>query len=159
MPELKLIAFDAEDLSVISANLQDALMRVGDLAWLPAEKRFVAVSNRFDWVDALKSAAEEGGGAIASYLRRRAGLRFERVRAAQISGIDLRRKGAILCLLAVSFESTDPPAGSVILRFADGGAIRLEVECIEAELKDLGPVWRAVSMPKHGDANATPKQK
>src|ERR1700736_6558467 len=88
MPELKLFAFDADDLAVISANLQDALLRVGDLAWLPAQQRFVAVCNRFDWVDALKST----GNASAQYLRRRAGLRFERARAAQISGIDLQRK-------------------------------------------------------------------
>ena len=87
MPELKLLAFDAEDLAVISANLQDALLRVADLAWLPAERRFVAVSNRFDWVEAL-----QGGdtGDAATYLRRRSGLRFERVLGAQISGIDDR---------------------------------------------------------------------
>ena len=72
MPELKLLAFDADDLAVISANLQDALLRVGDLAWLPAEQRFVAVSNRFDWVEALK----EAGDPTAAYLRRRSGLRF-----------------------------------------------------------------------------------
>ena len=72
-------------------------------------------------------------------------------------GIDLRRKDAILSLLAVSFESSDPPAGSIILRFADSAAIRLDVECIEAELKDLGPVWRAASMPKHTDANPLPQ--
>jgi hypothetical protein len=156
MPELKLLAFDAEDLAVISANLQDALLRVADLAWLPAERRFVAVSNRFDWVEAL-----QGGdtGDAATYLRRRSGLRFERVLGAQISGIDLKRKGAILSLLAVGFEPSEPPAGKVMLRFADGGAIRLDVECIEAELKDLGPVWRATSMPKHGSTNPRVQEK
>jgi hypothetical protein len=149
MPELKLFAFDADDLAVISANLQDALLRVGDLAWLPAEQRLVAVLNRFDWVDALKSTSN----APAPYLRRRAGLRFERARAAQISGIDLQRKDVVLSLLAISFEPGAAPAGSIILHFADGGAIRLDVECIEAELKDLGPVWRAASMPRHSDGS------
>jgi hypothetical protein len=149
MAELKLIAFDVDDLAVISAHLQDALVKVGDLAWLPAERRFAAVGNRFDWADALKG----GGNSSASYLRRQAGLRFERVRGAQLLGIDVRRKDAILSLLAVGFEPSEPPAGHVILRFADGAAIRLEVECIEAELKDLGPVWRATSMPKHDEGD------
>ena len=155
MAELKLIAFDADDLAVISAHLQDALVRVGDLAWLPAERRFAAVGNRFDWADALKG----GGNASASYLRRQAGLRFERVRGAQLLGIDVRRKDALLSLLAIGFEASEPPAGRVILRFADGAAIRLEVECIEAELKDLGPVWHAASMPKHDEGDPLPHDK
>ena len=54
MPDLKLIALDADDLAVISAHLQDAVMKVGDLAFLPREKRFAAVANRFDWMDAIE---------------------------------------------------------------------------------------------------------
>ncbi len=49
MPELKLIALDADDLKVISAHLQDAVLRVGDIAYLPRERRFAALGNRFDW--------------------------------------------------------------------------------------------------------------
>jgi hypothetical protein len=150
MPELKLLAFDADDLAVISAHMQDALLRVGDLAWLPAERRFAAVGNRFDWVDALKEATSNPP---ATYLRRQTGLRFERVRGAQLLGIDVRRKEAILALLAICFEPSEPPAGHIILRFANGAALRLQVECIEAELKDLGPVWRATSMPKHDEGD------
>ena len=51
MSELKLIALDAEDLSVLSANLQDAVLRIADIAYLPREKRFAAIANRFDWLD------------------------------------------------------------------------------------------------------------
>jgi hypothetical protein len=145
MPDLKLIALDAEDLAVISANLQDAVMKVGDLAYLPREKRFAAVANRFDWADALKNDA----AADQHYARRRTALRFERVLGAQVHGIDLANKGAVISLLAISFEPGEPPAGLVILQFADGSAIRLVVECIEAELRDLGPVWQAKSKPQH----------
>jgi DUF2948 family protein len=145
MAELKLIALDADDLAVISAHLQDAVLKVGDLAYLPAEKRFAAVGNRFDWVEALKDGTPRG----QDYARRQAALRFERVLAAKVQDIDMRRKDAVLSLLAVSFEPGEAPAGAVTLHFADGGAIRLDVECIEAELKDLGPVWRAKSMPRH----------
>jgi hypothetical protein len=68
---------------------------------------------------------------------------------AQVHGLDLKNKGAITELLAVSFEPGEPPAGRVILQFADGGAVRLNVECIEAELRDLGPAWEAKSRPRH----------
>jgi hypothetical protein len=145
MPDLKLIALDAEDLAVISANLQDAVLKIGDLAFLPRQKRFAAMANRFDWVDAI----EQGAGGERRYARRRAALRFERVLSAQVHGIDLKSKSAVTSLLAISFEPLDPPGGLVILQFADGGAIRLNVECIEAELRDLGPAWPATSRPQH----------
>jgi hypothetical protein len=150
MPDLKLIALDAEDLAVISAHLQDAVMKVGDLAFLPREKRFAAVANRFDWVDAIDNDAT----GKKRYARRRAALRFERVLGARVHGIDLKSKGAVASLLAIRFEPGDPPQGQVILEFADGGAIRLNVECIEAELRDLGPAWEAKSKPQHPDDDA-----
>ena len=121
MSELKLIALDAEDLSVLSANLQDAVLRIADVAYLPREQRFAAIANRFDW-----ASAEQGQGTYAN-------------------------KAAVLALLAISFEPAETPAGHVTLHFADGAAIRLHVECIEAELKDLGPVWQAKSKPRHPD--------
>jgi hypothetical protein len=148
MAELKLIALDADDLAIISANLQDAVMKVGDLAFLPREKRFAAVANRFDWVDAIANEAATKGNE-KHYARRRAALRFERVLGAQVHGLDLKNKGAVTSLLAISFEPLDLPSGQVILQFADGGAIRLHVECIEAELRDLGPAWEAKSKPQH----------
>jgi hypothetical protein len=150
MPDLKLIALDAEDLAIISAHLQDAVMKVGDLAFLPREKRFAAVANRFDWMDAIENDAT----GKKRYARRRTALRFERVLRAQVHGVDLESKGAVTELLAIHFEPGDLPQGHVILEFADGGAIRLNVECIEAELRDLGPAWEAKSKPRHPDEDA-----
>ncbi len=148
MADLKLMALDAEDLSVISAHLQDSVMKVSDVAYLAREKRFAAVLNRFDWADAIKENGKE------TFARRRAALRFERVLAAQVQGIDLKSKGAVLSLLAIGFEPREAPEGDVTLVFADGGAIRLRVECIEAEMKDLGPAWQAKSKPQHpGDTS------
>jgi hypothetical protein len=147
MPDLKLIALDAEDLAIVSAHLQDAVLKVADMTFLPREKRFAAVANRFDWVDAINSDAAKD----KHYARRRTALRFERVLSAQVHGLDLKNKSAVVSLLAISFESGAPPEGNVTLRFADGGAVRLHVECIETELRDLGPVWEARSKPKHPD--------
>jgi len=152
MAELKLIAFDTDDLAVMSAHLQDAVLKIGDIAYLPREQRFAAIGNRFDWADALAGA----NSGSQEYMRRRSALRFERVLGAQLLGIDLTRKEAVVSLLAISYEPGESPAGSVTLHFADGGAIRLHVECIEAELKDLGPVWRVASMPKHPTDDSTP---
>jgi hypothetical protein len=154
MPDLKLIALDAEDLGVISAHLQDAVLRVGDMIYLPREKRFVAVANRFDWSNATAAPSQARLGSTAGYERRRAGIRLERVNHAKFQGIDLNDKRAALALLALTFEPTsgpDEPAGDITLTFSGGAAIRLSVECVEAELKDLGAAWTAARPPEHPD--------
>ena len=145
MADLKLIALDADDLAVISAHLQDAVLRVGDIAYRPREKRFAALANRFDWVEAIKEGTERP----QDLARRQAAVRFERVLNAQVSGIDLKNKATVLSLLAIGFEPSEAPEGNVTLVFAGGGAIRLHVECIEAEMKDLGAAWQASSKPQH----------
>ncbi len=138
---LKLVAFDGEDIEVVSAHLQDAVVVVGDIIWLPAEKRLVVALNRFDWIGALC--------ATPVCRRRRAALRFERVETFKARGIDAAAKAEVLNLLAIDFEESAPPGGSVTLNFSGGGALRLEVECVEAELADLGPMWAAVRCPGH----------
>nr|WP_245276434.1 DUF2948 family protein [Methylocapsa aurea] len=145
MPDLlRLVAMDSEDLGVISANLQDALVRVGDMAYLPHSKRFAIVSSRFDWVKANQGVLE----------RCRTGLHFERVFKVSCAGFSQRDKGAILNLLSISFKETEPPSGEVALIFSAGGALRLEVECLEAELRDLGLRWKAGCLPGHPLENA-----
>lgn len=142
---LKLIALDKDDLEVISAHLQDAVLKVGDMAYLAKEKRLALILNRFDWERAHASA----NGRQPVRQRRQTALRFERVLKARLQGIRLEAKRDVLELLAIQFEPTEEPAGRVTLYFAGGGAIQLEVECIEAELKDLGPAWRTRSQPSH----------
>jgi hypothetical protein len=142
MQDLKLIALDPEDLRVLSCHLQDAVIRVGDMAYLRQDMRFAAIANRFDWERAVK---DDG----VAYQRRRSGVRFERVKSARVQGFDLQQKDAVLALLAVTFEAGEDPSGTVTLHFAGGGAVRLEVECIEAELRDLGAAWRTRTKPAH----------
>jgi hypothetical protein len=142
MNPLKLIALDEEDLQVVSSHLQDAVVRTRDLAYLPSQKRFAAVLNRFDW----EKASDDNDG--EEFERRRTALRFDRVFGAQLK--NLKPTGdRVLSLLAVSFEPKETPSGFVTLTFSGGASILLQVECIEAELKDLGPVWRTRSKPKH----------
>ena len=144
---LKLIALDAEDLDVVSAHLQDAVVSVGEMAYLKGDKRFAVIANRFDWTDAVASPASRK----RAYKRRRAGLRFERVLNAQITGIDLADKRQILSVLAIRFEPTAAPEGHITIAFAGQAAIRLHVECIEAELTDLGAAWTTKAKPEHPD--------
>ena len=148
MTDLKLIAFDGDDLAVISAHMQDAVLHVDEMAYLPREQRFAAVANRFDWQGAIAAPASAGAG----FERRRTALRFDRVRTARFQGIDLAARDAVLSLLAITFEpnAVDDPSGVVTLTFAGSGRIRLEVECLEAELNDLGGVWAAKCRPQHG---------
>jgi hypothetical protein len=141
MDQLKFIVLDRDDLAVVSTHLQDAVLKVSDVFWRPQEKRLVLAVNRFDW--------ETADG--PQYRRRLCALRFERVLSCKCRDVDPGGKNAILNLLAVEFDETDPPAGVVRMTFSGGGVLRLEVECLEAELADLGPTWTASACPKHFD--------
>ena len=150
MSELKLIALDAEDLGVLSAHLQDAVLKVCDVVYQPKEKRFAVIVNRFNWPAAL---AEADKLAAAAYTRHRCAVRFEQVTAARLRGIDLANKDQVLSILAIQFEPhpEENPAGAVTMQFSGGAAIRLEVDYIESELRDLGGAWAAKSKPQHPD--------
>lgn len=143
MDLLKLIALDADDLAIVSAHVQDAVVKVGDISWQPAEKRFVVPMNRFVW------EIVSGKFRKPHNERRNSVLHFDRVMGVRAFGIDRNSKNEILSLLAVRFEPAAEPAGTIELTFAGGGAIRLDVEVIEARLSDLGGAWEASSRPKH----------
>lgn len=142
MTPLKLIALDEEDLAVVSSLLQDAVIRVADMTYLPGQKRFAAVLNRFDWEKATKQDNKD-------FRRRRTALRFDRVFGAKMKNVKPGASERVLSLLAVRFEPQDAPGGSVILTFSGDASIQLQVECIEVELRDLGPQWRTRSKPEH----------
>src|SRR5271166_3484335 len=125
---LKLLALDREGLGVISAHAQNTCLRRSNMAWLPKQRRFVLAGMRYDWVGAKTGPAER----VSSVLR------FDRVLKVSHLGLSDKTGDDVLNLLAVAFEKTDPPAGMIILAFADGSLVRLEVECVEAEMRDMG---------------------
>jgi hypothetical protein len=133
---LKLRGEDEEDLAVISAVLQDALVAVGEMAFLPAEGRFVLVANRFRW--------EPSPGGDQRLERRLAGLRLDGVRSVQRRGFMPSDTERLLVLLAIRAE-----AGLLYLDFAGGSSIRLEVDRILCFLDDLGEPWPTRWRPKH----------
>lgn len=139
--ELKLVALDEDDLGIVSTHLQDSVVKVADIHWRPAEKRLLMLLNRFDW--------EEAAG--AHFQRRRTAVRFERVRACQCRHVKPCDKDAVLNLLDIEFTPGATPAGQLTLTFSGDCALRLEVECIEVELADLGPAWETTVCPTHPD--------
>ena len=148
MSRLKLAAADAEDLEVLSARLQDAVLKLKNVSWQPKKRRFAAVVNRLQW---------ESGGQT----RVRAGLHFDGVLKVQSHKVKLGAGEAVVSVLAARFtpnaakEGQDADPGGVIeLVLAGGGAFRLTVECVDAELADMTSAWAARGKPDHESERA-----
>ena len=128
--QLRLIALDPDDLAVISAHVQDARVQAADIVWRQDEKRLVVGLDRLDWEQTLS------GGTTPR--RTIAALRFDRVLACKSRNIDMGQPEAMLELVGIEFHPAEPPGGSALLLFSHGGALRLDVECLECALTDLG---------------------
>jgi Protein of unknown function (DUF2948) len=139
-PPLRLLAEDADDLAVISAALQDALAKIGDIGWDPVGHRLTIGFNRYRW---------EAGGKKGQ--RVRAGLQLSSVLKVQARKLRRDAKGAVVSLLSIGFEPGDAPGGVITLTFAGGGDLRCEVECIDAALVDVGTPWATTHTPGHHD--------
>ncbi|MCC7267547.1 MAG: DUF2948 family protein [Caulobacteraceae bacterium] len=139
MPDpLRLLAEDADDLSVISAALQDAVARIGDIAYEKASRRLTLAFNRYRW--------EQGGERV------RCGLQLGSVLAVKARRLRRQAKDAVVELLAISFEPGEAPGGAIVLTFAGGGDLRVEVECVDAVLADLTQPWPTRRAPAHDEA-------
>ena len=137
MPEtLRLKAADAEDLAVIAAILQDALVMVDDMTYLAEDRRFVMVVNRFIW-------EQKPGGPVASS-RTSAAVTFDRVTAVTRRNLDRRQGEQILSLLTIQ-----PASDGLRLTFSDDIAIGLAADAIELHLQDLGEPWPTLWRPRH----------
>ena len=123
MSSLKLVAFDADDLAVVSAHLEEATLTRADMLYQPEMQRFVLVMRRKDREDTHAP-------------HHLTGLHFERVRRVRSLGLPAGGN-APLTLIGIAFMPTNAPSGDVSLLFADGIAVRLEVECLEAQMADL----------------------
>jgi hypothetical protein len=141
MDAVKILALDEDDLPVISAHMQDAVVRIGDINYSAKNRQFVLVANRFDWAEK---------GVRKSGYRRRTGVSFSRVEAVRSHKIRQGVNEAVLSLLAIEFKpAKTAPAGTVQMVFSGGGVIELDVECIEVEMEDLGPRWGTANTPTH----------
>jgi hypothetical protein len=135
---LHLTAFDADDLPVLSAQMQDAVLKVGDMVFDQKRKTFACVANRFAW-DALPEKT-----------RRRAGLRINHILAARRLHPLPVTAGTVLSLLSISFVARDTVSGTLTLQFSGGHALAFDVDAVDIQLDDLGPAWGTSLEPDHG---------
>lgn len=137
---LSLRAVSAEDLAVMAALVQDAVLPVSEIGWEPKAHRLSMLLNRFRWEDKAKAEAE--------------GRPFERVQSVLVlsgvthvasQGFDRRDRNLVLSILDIGFEAGAEETGRVTLTLAGDGAIAADVECLEVDLRDVTRPYRAVS--------------
>ncbi len=145
---IKMRAEDQDDLKVVSACLQDAILPIGDMCYLLEEKRFVAVVSRFRWESCDRPRQELGPTAeddeLFPYERVQCGVRFEGVTGVKTRGIDLKDRTQFMELLLI--EAVEE---GVALHFAGGGSVRLESEAWLCLVEDLGEPWPTTCKPCH----------
>lgn len=139
---LRLLAQSPDDLTVMSAALQDAAGLLGDFRYEPKARQFTLALNRFCW------EAKRGGAGE----RVRAALQVGSVLSAQSKRIKQGADEAVVSLLAFGFEPAEAPGGVLVFTFSGGGELRLEVECIDLVLADMSEPWRAAARPGHPEA-------
>lgn len=144
---LNLVARDADDLKVISALVQDAVLLVTEMRWQKGKRRFVVLLNRFRWED--RAAAE---AARRPYERVRSLLVVEDVQAVRVQGIDRRDPDTVLSLLALDWQAGADGTGRLVLTLAGDGAVAVEAEAMEVTLHDVTRPYAAPSgkVPDHG---------
>ena len=136
---LKLIIQDKDDLTAASAALQDAVAQLGDFQYEPKARRFTLALNRYRWEAGARGRGE----------RVRAALQAGGVLAAQGQRLRQNSVDAVVNLLSIAFEETAAPGGVLEFIFSGGGALRLEVECLDLVLADVSEPWRAAARPHH----------
>jgi hypothetical protein len=144
-PKLKLRATDAEDLGVVASMLQDAVVAVAEMKYLPVERRFVFTANRFRWEDS-KPEREASAEGTPVYERTLTGVSFENVSAVCQLGVDQRRRGQVLSLLTLEAKE-----GGIELVFSAGAGVRLETDGILCHVEDFGEPWPTQRRPAHPD--------
>lgn len=141
---LRVRAVDAEDLTVIAAYLQDAVVPVSEMTYEADDRRFALVAGRFRWEVAPDGKPVEGQE--TPFERVHTGIRFEGVTAVRTMGIDRRDRALMLNLLSITAGE-----GGVDLVFAGDATIRLDVESLSCHVEDLGDPWPTVFRPSHED--------
>jgi hypothetical protein len=166
--QLKLRAADGEDIAVLSACMQDAVVACTDLSYLPGERRFVLLAKRFKWENCDDFMMPEADNTpCSSYERTTCVLAFDNVTGVRLFDLKKPEGCDVLELLAIAVEEGgaqgyegedgEPDAAEgprIVLFFAGGGVIRLEVGRVLCHLEDLGEPWTTTRRPCHPVAEA-----
>jgi len=138
---LRLIARDPDDVPPVSAALQDAVGQIGDFLYEPRARRFTLALNRYRWEASRKGRGE----------RVRTALQAGEVTAAKAHRLKQGADDAVVNLLSITFEAGEPPGGAIVFTFSGGGALRLEVDCVDLVMADVSAPWTATARPGHSD--------
>ena len=139
---LKLIARTEEDLRIISAHLQDAIISTKDIANLKKNKIFLMQLNRFMWEDVEK-------GVFRKNKRIRTILKFENVIEVNSKNISQNNKDKFLDFLAIECTQMPDENYEMKLIFSGDSVIKVVAEVIEVALDDQGEPWDTKNKPKH----------
>ena len=145
MKPLRLIAEDQDDLTVISAAIQDAVTKAEHLKYEARRHRFSIELNRFRWEETGgKRRKKEPGARVRSLLA------FDGVLSVKSLGISKADPDMVYSLLAIEFDPADePPGGIVRIVFAGDGELALEVEALDVTLLDSEYEWTTRHTPSH----------
>jgi len=145
---LRLVAFDAEDLNILSAAVQDSVFPITEMRWQKSPRRFGVLLNRFRWEST--EAAKRKGRPVE---RVQSVLAVDNVARVSTQGIDQTDRETVLSLLSVTWEPGTDGSGRILLTFAGDGAVAIEAETLEVTLRDVTRPYEAVSghVPDHGD--------
>ncbi|OWY01070.1 hypothetical protein B6V73_17520 [Thioclava sp. JM3] len=135
-----------DDLPVIAALVQDAVLPITEIAWEAKSRRLALLINRFRWEDKAQAEAEK-----RPYERVRSLLVISDVTHVASMGIDRSDRDVVLSILDVTFEEAEDGAGRVTLTLAGDGALAADVECLDVDLRDVERPYRAPSgkVPHH----------
>ena len=139
---LKLIARTVEDLRVVSAHLQDAIVNINDIANLKKNKILLLQLNRFMWEDVEK-------GLLRKNKRIRTILKFENVIKVKSRNINLARKDKFLDFLTIETNQMTDNNYEMKILFAGDSILKVTAEVIEVTLDDQGDAWVTKNKPKH----------
>ena len=139
---LKLIAKTDEDLRVISAHLQDSIVKTSDIVNLKKNKIFLMQLNRFMWEDVEK-------GVFRKNKRIRTVLKFENVLKVTSKNVNQKKNDRFLDFLAIETFKMPDKNYEMNLIFSGDMVIKLVTEAIEVTLDDQGTPWESKNKPKH----------
>lgn len=141
---LRLIAADGDDVSVLSALIQDAVGKVGNVRWSPRRRRFSLLLYRFRWEDAGRAAKQRRNAERVA-----AALTIDDVTAVRRAGVDPADKEAVLSVLSLAFTPGEEGSGTLRLTCSGGAMMEFDVEAVNVELVDLTRPWAAGGTPQH----------
>jgi len=163
MKNLKLKAEDIEDITILSAYLQDAITKMADMSYQSQARQFVIMLNRFVWeagcAETDNIIPDENHAKNLNCSRIRTGLHFDEILNIHSQNITITSKDLALELLSIEAQKNEKNAFLVDLIFSGDGVIRLECEMISAHMQDIGEPWPAKCHPKHEILDALQDEK